>query len=161
MKEIASYRAQNGRSGIVVVSKHDIENVFDTPYNGRFLPVGVIDRRNVYELVIDATSNDYVIIIGGDSAKTIAGCVRVTHQGRRGEGLGLYRGGAFFAIEKWRMRNSTLLVFSDGKELKVPPSVLLAMGLLPSQGELLNEELNKPIPAVNNAVLSALKAAGL
>jgi hypothetical protein len=68
-------------------------------------------------------------------------------------------GGDFFVIRSfgYKRRSSSIRAFNNGVEIKLPATVMAAMGLIPTE----NKPVEVKIPAIESPIAEALRRAGI
>ena len=90
----------------------------------------------------------------------IAGAVVVESESlQSGNHATIVAGGDFFVIKDYgyMRRRSEILAFKDGVRIKLPATVMAAMGLIPAE----NKPVEVEIPAIESPIAEALRKAGI
>ena len=153
LKELFKAISTNGRWGLAVVGKEGIT----FPAKGKLIHLGEVEGISTYKFEED--EQGVWILPCAAKMKPVAGATVVEAMGlQSGRAATIVAGGDFFAVEKfgYKDRDSEILAFSEGQELELPATVMVAMGLLPAQKK---EKVNVEIPPINNALAEAFKKA--
>jgi len=156
MEEIFKATSTNGRWGVAMVSATPRDEI-SYPIKGRLVYLGKVEGISTYRLDVDE-SGDW-IVVGGDM-EPVAGCtLAVDCDLQSSNNVSILVGGDFFAYTQYgyKRRSSSVRAFSAGKEVQLPATVMLAMGLIPCEETPVEVE----IPASGGALQEALKKAGL
>jgi len=149
------YRAvsTNGRYGIAVVAEAKVT----FPSKGRLTLLGTFEGVKTFKFTAD--ENGQWIHVGGDLVP-IAGAVVVDSESlQSGNHATILAGGDFFVIKDYgyMRRRSEIIAFKDGVRIKLPATVMAAMGLIPTE----NKPVEVKIPAIDSPITEALRKAGI
>lgn len=99
------------------------------------------------------------IDVAGD-VEVLSGCKKLVEVSLQSNGEAcIIAGGDFFAYVSYgyKRRSNELVAYKDGKRIKLPAPVMLAMGLIPSTEEILDSQP----PDVDSPIADALRKAGV
>ncbi len=147
----------NGRYGITIVCDNtQADDVYRMiPVKGALKSLGNIQGHDTYQIV----PGDNWIVFDND-AEIIVGAVIVKQEYLQSNNSAtLIVGGDFFAIRRYgyKRRDNDIVVFQNGQKIDCPPTILVAMGVLP--GKI--EDVVVEIPALSGALQDALQVAKL
>ena len=153
MQEVFRAISTNGRYGLAVVA----ETKVTFPAKGRLTLLGTFEGVKTFKF--DADENGQWIHVGGDVVP-VAGAVVVESESlQSGNHATIIAGGDFFVIKDYgyMRRRSEILAFKDGARIKLPATVMAAMGLIPAE----NKPVVVEIPAIESPIAEALRKAGI
>jgi len=152
MKEIKC-SSTNGRWGLTIVHEDGVK----FPAKGILDSLGKIEGHDTFQFTAD--ENGDWIVLGGD-LEPVSGCKIISKMGlQSNDYVTLLSGGKFLAYKSfgYKGRSENLVAMKDGVEVKLPASVLAAMGIIPCEKTAVDTEP----PALNSSLADALKKAGL
>ena len=153
IQEVFRAISTNGRWGLAIVAETKV--VF--PAKGKLTLLGTFEGVKTFKFTAD--ENGQWIYVGGDIVP-VAGAVVVESESlQSGNHATIIAGGDFFVIKDYgyMRRRSEILAFKYGERIKLPATVMAAMGLIPSDPKPVEVE----IPAIDSPIAEALKRAGI
>jgi hypothetical protein len=153
IREVFREVSTNGRWGLAIVA----ETKVSWPAKGRLTLLGTFEGIKTYKFVAD--ENGQWIYVGGDLVP-IAGAKVVDSESLQSNGdATIIVGGDFFVIRSfgYKRRRSEIMAYKDGARIKLPATVMAAMGLIPTE----NKPVEVEIPAIESPIAEALRKAGI
>ena len=152
VQEVFRAISTNGRYGIAVVAETKV--VF--PAKGKLTLLGTFEGVKTFKF--DADENGQWIYVGGE-IEAVSGAVVVDSESLQGNPATIVAGGDFFVIRSfgYKRRSSSIRAFNNGVEIKLPATVMAAMGLIPAE----NKPVVVEIPAIESPIAEALRKAGI
>jgi hypothetical protein len=152
VQEIFRAISTNGRYGLAVVAEKKV--VF--PAKGKLTLLGTFEGVKTFKF--DADENGQWIYVGGE-IEAVSGAVVVDSESLQGNHATIVAGGDFFVIRSfgYKRRSSSIRAFNNGVEIKLPATVMAAMGLIPAE----NKPVVVEIPAIESPIAEALRKAGI
>jgi hypothetical protein len=155
IKEVFYVKSTNGRWGMSLVSDEDVK----FPAQGKLEHLGSVQRISTYRFT-PSSEGFYVLPVIGD-VKVLGGAQLVEEmdlQSGKSVSLVLMSATAIIEVFGYRGRSSSIQYYANGELKDIPPSVLLAMGLIEDKGDKTPIEPPEPMPT---AMGEALRMAGL
>jgi len=152
MKEIKR-SSTNGRWGVTIVCENNIE----FPSKGTLMSLGTIEGHKTFQFTGNK-GGDWIVI--GDDLDPITGCkIIIKEDLQSSDVVTILAGGEFMAWKKfgYKGRSASIHAMKDGEEIKMPASIMAAMGLIPAK----KVAVDTTPPSINSALADALKNAGL
>lgn len=160
MKVLKSWYSTNGRWGVEIVGEELGEDEhWQNCMPGTLIPLG--ERGSVKAFKYVPGNESFVVSLPDGEAVSENGAVEVCNQYlQSNNSITLFNAkeGAIFQSWGYKRRSSTFYAVTKEGLKEVPPSVLLALGLIEPSEEI------QPLPEPkqpNNQMLEALKKAGL
>ena len=136
MKVLAEARSTNGRWGLALVGP-DEADATGNAWRGTVRSLGTAAGIETYLLVPDQQAQTWVLWAGDATAHGGATTVaRMSLQSNDYAGLLLLGPQAVVEHHGYKRRGSSIRVYVDGVAQDAPAPVLLALGLLPSDGQV-------------------------
>ena len=163
IQEVFKAVSTNGRYGIAIVAEavtRDSKTTARThlfPAKGKLTLLGTFEGVKTFKFTADESGQ--WIYVGGDLVP-IAGAVVVDSESlQSGNHATIVAGGDFFVIKDYgyMRRRSEILAFKDGVRIKLPATVMAAMGLIPAE----NKPVVVEIPTIESPIAEALRKAGI
>jgi len=152
MKEIKR-SSTNGRWGVIVVCEDNVE----FPSKGILVYLGTIEGHKTFQFISNK-GGDWIVI--GDDLDPITGCKIIIKEDLQSSDIAtILAGGGFMAWKRfgYKGRSSSIHAMKNGEEIKMPASIMAAMGLIPVK----KAAVDTTPPSINSALADALKKAGL
>jgi len=153
MKELYRVRSQNGSRGLAVVGPAGTT----FPCQGSVRRIGLAGGIVTYQFY---PSDDFSWLMIGEDA-VVHGGASVVHtidlQGGNFATLLLLGKQAVIEHYGYKRRTSKIIAYREGEELDIPGSVLMAMGLVVSEGG--SDTVEQPPPPLEGAMAAAFKRA--
>lgn len=153
IQEVFKAISTNGRYGIAVVA----ETKVTFPAKGKLTLLGTFEGVKTYKFTADEGGQWFYV--GGDLVP-IAGAVVVDSESlQSGNHATVIAGGDFFVVKDYgyARRRSEIMAFKDGARIKLPATVMAAMGLIPAE----NKPVEIKVPAIDSPIAEALRKAGI
>ena len=150
-----NYRSTNGRWGVTVVAPKDIK----FPCKGNLTYLGKCEGMDLYKF-IPSEEGDWIEVIEAD-IETLVGCKVVTEMDLQSScSVTIVAGGDFYSYKKYgyKGRSSRIVSVNNGEYVDLPPSVMVAMGLIPPEKE--EEKVDTTPPPLEGSLAEALRKAG-
>lgn len=149
------YRAvsTNGRHGLAVVAETKVE----FPAKGELALLGTFEGIKTFKFT--AAESGQWFHVGGDLVP-VAGAVVVESESlQSGNHATIVAGGDFFVVKDYgyARRRSEILAFKDGARIKLPATVMAAMGLMPVE----TKPIEIKVPDIESPIAEALRRAGI
>ena len=152
-QEVFKAISTNGRWGLALVA----EEKTDFPAKGRLTLLGTFEGVKTFKFTADESGQWFYI--GGDLVPIVGAVVVESESLQSGTHATIVAGGDFFVIKEYGYmhRSSRIIAFKDGCRIKLPVTVMAAMGLLPTE----NKPIVVEIPEIDSPIAEALKRAGV
>lgn len=153
MQEIFKAVATNGRWGLAVVAEEKVT----FPAKGKLALLGTFEGVKTYKFTAD--EGGQWIHVGGDLVPIVGSVVVDSESLQSGNHATIVAGGEFFVIKEYgyMRRRSEIIAFKDGTRIKLPATVMAAMGLIPAE----NTPVEVEIPDIESPIAEALRRAGI
>ena len=153
MQEVFRAISTNGRYGLAVVA----ETKVTFPTKGKLTALGTFEGVKTFKF--NADENGQWVYVGGDLVPIAGAAVVESESLQSGNHATIIAGGGFFVIKDYgyMRRRSEILAFKDGARVKLPATVMAAMGLIPAE----NKPVEVEIPAIESPIAEALRKAGI
>ncbi len=152
-QEVFRAISTNGRWGLAIVAETKV--VF--PAKGVLTRLGTFEGLKTFKFT--AAEDGQWIYVGGDLVP-VAGAATVESESlQSGNHATIVAGGEFFVVKDYgyMRRRSEILAFKDGARIKLPATVMAAMGLIPAE----NKPVEIKVPAIESPIAEALRKAGI
>jgi len=153
MQEVFKAISTNGRYGLAVVAETKVE----FPAKGALTLLGTFEGIKTYKFT--AAEDGHWVYVGGDLVPVAGAAVVDSESLQSGNHVTIVAGGEFFVIKDYgyMRRRSEILAFKDGARIKLPATVMAAMGLIPAE----NKPVEVKVPEIESPIAEALKRAGI
>jgi hypothetical protein len=153
IQEVFRAVSTNGRWGLAVVA--ETKTAF--PAKGKLALLGVFEGVKTYKFTAD--EGGQWIYVGGDLVPVVGAVVVDSESLQSGNHATIVAGGEFFVIKDYgyMRRRSEIIAFNKGVRVKLPATVMAAMGLIPSE----NKPIAVEVPAIESPIAEALRKAGI
>ena len=149
------YRAvsTNGRWGLAVVAEEKVT----FPAKGKLALLGTFEGVKTYKFTADEGGQWFYV--GGDLVPIVGSVVVDSESLQSGNHATIVAGGEFFVIKDYgyMRRRSEILAYKNGVRIKLPATVMAAMGLLPAE----NKPIAVEVPTIDGPIAEALRKAGI
>lgn len=153
IREVFRAISTNGRYGLAVVA----ETKVTFPAKGKLTLLGTFEGVKTFKF--DADENGQWIYVGGDLVPVTGAVVVESESLQYGNRATIIAGGDFFIVKDYgyTRRRSEIIAFKYGVRIKLPATVLAAMGLIPTE----NKPVEIKVPAIDSPIAEALRKAGI
>ena len=153
IQEVFKAISTNGRWGLAVVAETKV--IF--PAKGKLTLLGTFEGGKTFKFTGDESGQ--WIYVGGDLVPIAGAAVVESESLQSGNHATIVAGGDFFVVKDYgyMRRRSEILAFKDGVRIKLPATVMAAMGLIPAE----NKPVVVEIPTIESPIAEALRKAGI
>lgn len=153
IQEVYKAISTNGRYGIAVVADTKI----NFPAKGKLTLLGTFEGVKTFKFT--AAEDGQWIYVGGDLVPVVGATVVESKSLQSGNHATIIAGGDFFVVKDYgyMRRRSEILAFRNGARIKLPVTVMAAMGLIPVE----NKPVVVEIPVIDSPIAEALRKAGI
>lgn len=153
IQEVFKGISTNGRWGLAIVAETKVA----FPAKGKLTLLGTFEGVKTFKF--NADENGQWIYVGGDLVPVAGAAVVDSESLQSGNHATIIAGGQFFVVKDYgyMRRRSEILAFKDGARVKLPATVMAAMGLIPSDPKPVEIE----VPAIESPIAEALRKAGI
>lgn len=153
IQEVFKAVSTNGRWGLAIVAEAKVT----FPAKGRLTLLGTFEGIKTFKFTAD--ENGQWIYTGGDIVPVTGAVVVDSESLQSGNHATIIAGGDFFVVKDYgyMRRRSEILAFKDGVRIKLPATVMAAMGLIPAEEKPVEVE----IPEIDSPIAEALRRAGI
>ena len=153
IQEVFKAVSTNGRWGLAIVAEAKVT----FPAKGRLTLLGTFE--GIKTLKFTADENGQWIYTGGDIVPVTGAVVVDSESLQSGNHATIIAGGDFFVVKDYgyMRRRSEIIAFKDGTRIKLPATVMAAMGLIPAE----NKPVVVEVPEIESPIAEALRKAGI
>lgn len=154
MKE-TRWTSINGRWGLSIVAPPDIK--WNTPQYGEMVSLGKLEGHQTYQFIPmwsnELTGNWYYVC---EDSENIVGAVEICSIGLQSNNFVFLWALSPFSVLRifgYARRSSRIVAFKNGQLVSLPSGVMAAMGLIPTEKEIVKPKL----PPIDNTLNKILK----
>ena len=153
IQEVFKAISTNGRYGLAVVA----ETKVTFPAKGRLTLLGTFEGVKTFKFTTDESGQ--WIYVGGDLVPVTGAVVVDSESLQSGNHATIVAGGDFFVVKDYgyMRRRSEIIAFKYGVRIKLPATVMAAMGLIPTE----NKPVEIKVPAIESPIAEALRKVGI
>lgn len=153
IQEVFKAISTNGRYGIAIVAEAKVT----FPAKGALALLGTFEGIKTFKFT--ASEEGQWFYVGGDLVPVVGATVVESESLQSGNHATIVAGGDFFVVKDYgyMRRRSEILAFRNGARIKLPVTVMAAMGLIPAE----NKPVEVKVPEIESPIAEALKRAGI